>query len=269
MPDKELAVAVTRPSTTLSRRSLTGLLGLALATPAGMAFAAPRVLRGTVIYRERMALPPTAVIEVKLLDVSLADAPSRTIAETRIRTRRQVPIPYVLRFDSRAIEPRRTYALQARITDGDRLLFINTTRHTVFAGGRDETEIRVERVASAPGPQSPQPQQGPAGRWLAEDIGGGGVIDNLQTVLEIAPDGQVSGSGGCNRIGGRATIRGQSISFGRMVATTMACAPASMNQEMKFLETLKAVRRWRIDAARGKLILIGRNGRQVMVLARM
>lgn len=251
----------------LSRRQLTGLLGLALAVPAGHALAAPRVLRGTVTYRERMALPPNAVIEVKLLDVSLADAPSRTIAETRIRARRQVPIPYVLRFDSRAIEPRHTYALQARITEGDRLLFITTTRHTVLAGGPDETEIRVERVASAPAPAPAQ--QGLAGRWLAEDIGGGGVIDRLQTVLEIAPDGQVSGSGGCNRIGGRASIRGQSISFGRLVSTNMACVPAAMNQEHKFLTTLETVRRWRIDAARGKLILIGRNGRPVMVLARM
>lgn len=259
-------MAVAHHPAILSRRQLTGLLGLALAVPAGSALAAPRVLRGTVVYRERMALPPGAVIEVKLVDVSLADAPSRTIAETRIRTRRQVPIPYVLRFDSRAIVPRRSYALQARITDGDRLLFINTTHHAVFAGGRDDTEIRVERVASAP---APAPQQGLAGRWLAEDIGGGGVIDNLQTVLEIAPDGRVSGSGGCNRIGGRAIIRGQSVSFGHLAGTTMACAPAILNQETKFLETLRTVRRWRIDAARGKLILMDRNGRPVVVLARM
>ena len=249
----------------LSRRQLTGLLGLALTVPAGSALAAPRVLRGTVVYRERLALPPGAVVEVKLVDVSLADAPSRTIAETRIRTRGQVPIPYTLRFDSRAIVPRRTYALQARISVGDRLMFITTTRHTVLAGGRDDTEIRVERVAGA----APAPQQGLAGRWLAEDIGGGGVIDNLQTVLEIAPDGQVSGSGGCNRIGGRATIRGQSVSFGHLAGTTMACAPAILNQEAKFLETLRTVHRWRVDAARGKLILLDRRGRQVMVLARM
>ena len=47
----------------------------------------------------------------------------------------------------------------------------------------------------------------PAGRWLAEDIRGGGVIDRLQSVLEIAGDGRISGTGGCNRIMGKARMR--------------------------------------------------------------
>ena len=37
---------------------------------------------GTVAYRERIALPPNAAIEVKLQDVSLQDAPAKTVAET-------------------------------------------------------------------------------------------------------------------------------------------------------------------------------------------
>jgi putative lipoprotein len=64
------------------------------------------------------------------------------------------------------------------------------------------------------------------GRWLAEEIQGGRVVDRLQTVLEIAADGGVAGSGGCNRFAGRATISGDGIVFGRMAATTMGCAPA-------------------------------------------
>ena len=72
---------------------------LALAALPLPALAAPRTLTGTVTYRERIALPPGAVVEVSLLDVSLADAPSRTIARTRITARRQVPIPYRLRFN--------------------------------------------------------------------------------------------------------------------------------------------------------------------------
>ncbi len=39
---------------------------------------------GTVSYRLRIALPPAAIIEVQLLDVSLADAPDKTLAEEKL-----------------------------------------------------------------------------------------------------------------------------------------------------------------------------------------
>lgn len=233
---------------------------------AGQARAGSMTLSGKVIYRERMLLPAGAVIEVKLLDVSLADAPARTIAETRITDTRQGPIPYTLRFDSSQIESRRTYALQARIQEGDRLLFINTTRHAVFAGGKDEGDIQVEKVGSPAEPPSPP---SPVGRWLAEDIRGGGVIDNLQSVLEIATDGTVTGSGGCNRMRGQATIAGTSLTFGAMAGTRMACSPAVMDQESKFLSALETVRGFKIDTQQHKLVLLDAAGQTVMRLAAM
>lgn len=114
-----------------------------------------------------------------------------------------------------------------------------------------------------------QPALPPAGRWLAEDIGGGGVIDRLQTVLEIAGDGRISGTGGCNRIAGTARVKGARISFGPIVSTRMACAPAVMDQERKFLAALEKARRWHVDPARGKLALLGARGRPVVVFSRM
>lgn len=257
----------------ISRRSLATLLGVSLLMPASAAMAATMTLRGTVSYRERIALPPTAVAEVKLLDVSLADAPARTLAETRIAVGSRNTIRYSLRFDRSRIMSRRSYALQARIVDGDRLLFINTTRHAVFAGGANNTDIRVDYVAggaAAPAPVSqPAAVTAPVGRWLAEDIRGGGVIDRLQTVIEIAADGTITGSGGCNRIRGKATMAGEAISFGPMVSTKMACSPAAMNQEQKFLTALRDVRSWRIDPVRRKLSLLGANGAAVVILAQM
>ncbi|KFC75611.1 Heat shock protein-like protein [Bosea sp. LC85] len=249
----------------ISRRSLTGLMALALVTPAGGALAAPMTLRGTVLFRERIALPRTATVEVRLLDVSLADAPAKTIAETRLPARRN-PIRYALRFDRAQIEPRRTYALQARITDGERLLFINTTRHTVFAGGRNSTTIRVEHVAREQA-EAPRPAT-PVGRWLAEDIRGGGVIDRLQSVLELAADGKVSGTGGCNRMSGSAKLSGPQISFGPLASTRMACTLAAMNQESKFFAALESARSWRIDR-QDKLVLLDAGGTPIMRLARM
>lgn len=246
----------------LSRRALAGLL-LAAAVPATPALAAPRTLRGTVAYRERMALPPGAIVEVKLLDVSLADAPSRTIAETRVSGRR-IPARWMLRFDSRRIEPRHSYALQARILDGDRLLFITTQRHSVFTGGPDKTDIWVQRVSGEDRP--PAADASPIGSWRLASLGSKDVPGSIVTTLAITADGKVSGRGGCNGFGGNATLKGRTIRFSRMVSTMMACAPDAMAQERGFLDGLGKVRRWDIHRGSGLLALLDGRGRPVMML---
>jgi heat shock protein HslJ len=109
----------------------------------------------------------------------------------------------------------------------------------------------------------------PAGRWLAEDILGGGVIDRLQSTVEIAADGRASGSGGCNRIGGKAVIKGSNITFGAMFSTKMACPPAVMNQEAKFLNALSQTRSFRVDQGERKLYLMDAAGKVVVRLAAM
>ncbi len=248
----------------LNRRNMIGLMAVAFALPAVQAEARSMTLTGTVTYRERMMLPPNSTVEVSLVDISLADAPARTIARHVIRRARASPIRYRLAFDSSQIRKGRTYALQARITQGKQLLFINTTRHTVFDGGPNNTEIRVERVAG-----EPSAELGIAGEWLAEDINGRGVIDNLQTTLKIDGNGAVSGKGGCNGYGGSAKINGDRIRFGSLMSTQMACAPAIMDQESKFHAALGEARSWRIDQRRRKLTLLDRRGRPVAVLARI
>jgi len=248
----------------VSRRTLLGLTAAAVVMPSSLALAAAKTLRGSVSFRERIALPPDAILEVRLLDVSLADAPSTTIAVTRVKTRHRMPIPYRLRFDDARIKPNRSYALQARITVNGRLWFTTTTRHAVFAGKPVETDIRLERVKS----EKPETSD-PRGKWLAESIHGQGVIDNLQTVIDIGPDGKITGSGGCNRIAGKAAISGEHITFGPMISTRMACAPAIMDQESKFLAALGAARRFEVDSQKGKLILFNANNRPVLVMARM
>lgn len=240
------------------------------------ATAKSRSLSGTVTYNERMALPPSSLVEVQLLDVSLADAPARVLARTTLWPRPQVPLRYRLSYDDTQIIPNHTYALQARITLGGRLLFINTTRHSLSAeglaggpAGFGDTNILVERVADSPPTEGSVAPTRPNGRWLAEDIGGGGVIDRLQSVLEIAANGAVSGSGGCNRMAGKAKIAGNRLSFGPIASTKMACPPAAMNQEAKFFAALADVRGWRIDALRRKLILLNAQRRAIVVLAQM
>jgi putative lipoprotein len=235
-----------------------------MSLPAAPAFAVGRSLHGQVFYRERIALPPEAVLEVRLVDVSLADAPAQSLAVTRVKARHRTPIPYRLHYDEAKIQRGHTYALEAHITVNGKLWFLTTTRHAALTGGADEADILVQLVKSA----STAPDL-LSGRWLAESILRRGVIDDLQTMIEITSDGKVTGSGGCNRISGKVTVTGSQISFGPMISTKMACAPAIMDQESKFLSALGDTRLWRIDEQRDKLILVDANGLTVLRLIRM
>ncbi|MHC1550711.1 META domain-containing protein [Phyllobacterium sp. K27] len=101
----------------------------------------------------------------------------------------------------------------------------------------------------------------PAGKWLAEDIGGRGVVDNLQTTLEIA-DSRASGRGGCNRYSAAIKVEGDTVSIGPAMSTKMACAAAVMDQEQKFFSALEKVEKWKLDGT--KLVLMDSDGSAIL-----
>ena len=104
---------------------------------------------GTVVYRERIALPPDAVYIVRLDDVSLQDVAADTIAQqVQVTDGRQVPLPFRLYYVKRRIEERNTYALNARITFDGQLQFINTTRQRWIPFNRGPVTIRVDQISA-------------------------------------------------------------------------------------------------------------------------
>ena len=115
---------------------------------------APEPLRvsGTVGYRERIALDPSAEVVVRLLDVSRMDAPAVTLAEQRIRANgRQPPFAYDLPVDAARIDPRMRYAVSARILRGEQLLFISDTQYPVLTHGSGTTaDLVLVRVTPSP-----------------------------------------------------------------------------------------------------------------------
>ena len=226
--------------------------------------AAEKTVSGRVVYRERIALPPEASLTVQLSDVSLADAPSKVIGETRIESVQGSPIPFAINFDMDQIQPGHSYALQARISAGDTLWFVNDERYAIDPENPGEpAEIKVVMVRKSGDEGAAIGIEGKD--WLAEDIQGGGVIDNAQTTLTVSTDGAVSGSGGCNRYFSKATVTGENISFAEIGSTYVQCPPALMNQERKFLDVLGKTRSYKIDM--GKLVLFDDEGKEVARLA--
>jgi len=73
---------------------------------------------------------------------------------------------------------------------------------------------------------------------------------------------RVSGSGGCNRISGGYTLKGQKLTFGHVMSTMMACAGV-MDTERNFLQALGEVKRWKI--AGRQLELMDESGKVLAV----
>jgi uncharacterized lipoprotein YbaY len=114
--------------------------------------AARNLITGTVTYLVRLALPPDAIIQVQLEDVSRADAPATTIVADKILLgQRQLPIPFELKFDAAKIDAHHAYVVSARILVNDQLRFINDRTYPVFTQGNpSHVEIILKPAEPTP-----------------------------------------------------------------------------------------------------------------------
>jgi putative lipoprotein len=96
------------------------------------------MVTGTVSYRERIALPPDAVVLVQLRDVSLMDVAAKLISEQIIKPEHSVPIPFSLPYAAQDIDERMTYSVFATIRSGDRLLFVSDRSYPVLTRGNSD-----------------------------------------------------------------------------------------------------------------------------------
>jgi putative lipoprotein len=78
---------------------------------------------GTISYLERIALGPEAVAQIRIVDVDLVDKPGYLVAQKAMKSPGQVPIAFELTYWLERVEAGHTYALQARIEDGGKVIF--------------------------------------------------------------------------------------------------------------------------------------------------
>jgi len=221
------------------------------------------LLTGSVTYRERVALPPNARVEVRLEDVSQAGAPAEEIAAQTIAANgKQVPIPFELRYDPQSVDASHRYAVRASITsaDGD-LMFTTATHYAVLTGGAADknVEIVVQRAgggpragaadtpeadATAPDGAAASP---PGGTWRLVAIQRPGAGEQ-----PVAPDprytvaftsGRLAGVAHCNRYtaGYEQPAPGE-LKVSPMAATLMACPGESIDSE--FLRAIGGATRY-------------------------
>jgi putative lipoprotein len=114
------------------------------------------IVRGEAMYRERIAVPPGAQLEVLLLDVSRADAPSETLGGVTLSDIGQPPYPFEIAYRPEQIIESHTYVVQARLTHQGRLLFITDQAYPVITRDHpSEVLIVLKRVGAPPAASTP------------------------------------------------------------------------------------------------------------------
>lgn len=109
-------------------------------------------------------------------------------------------------------------------------------------------------------------EKGIYGNWVAERIQGHKVNPKVKTTLDIAQDGKISGTGGCNRFMGGMEFKENTIKVSPAASTMMACTPYMMKQDYQFHKALGMVAGWQIR--KDKLTLIDSKNREVLRLKR-
>lgn len=101
---------------------------------------------GSIVYRQRIAIPRGSTVVVELLELAPA---TRPVARQQFAVERQVPIPFQLAYDKGRVDPARSYGLRARILVDGALWFINEQPEPVLTRGNPSSVQIVVAPASA------------------------------------------------------------------------------------------------------------------------
>lgn len=222
----------------MPRPRLIAALSCALLLLATQGIADTMQLEATVSYRERIALPPDAVLELELLDTSRADAPSVRMSSQRFKLT-AVPRTVELPYDGALIDERLTYTVAAKILSRDRVMFRSTTATPVLTRGAPASvELILEMMPRhTSGDDTNTSILGIA--WAVYEIAGRAVIADDPPTLAIDAEGSFSLYGGCNRFTGTlSTADGAFTMPENFAGTLMACPELRERLERDTLDAL-------------------------------
>lgn len=218
---------------------------------AAPALAAPVQLPGEVTYRERIALPESAVLSIELIDLALPDRPRLSVSAPTGAG--QVPLTFTLTFEDSLILPQHDYALNAEISAGD-VRFRNAEPLRVTPLAQTEPVVIVTNlVAQAEEQPSSEPAAAPQDlallniTWQAISIGETPVPPGVEVTLQIESDMRAGGVGGCNSYFSQATITEDSFAIGEVARTQRSCFYERNMLEQNYFDALKAAVSWVID----------------------
>jgi heat shock protein HslJ len=83
---------------------------------------------------------------------------------------------------------------------------------------------------------------------VLQDLAGTPALPNVKATLAFPEAGRAAGNASCNRFTGSAEISGDTLKFGMLASTRMACADEAVNsQETQYLKALAAAKRFELQ----------------------
>ena len=210
---------------------------------------ATAAITGTALYRERIALPPQAVLEATLADVSRADGPERVLGSQRVAPAGSPPYALNIAYDPARLQSAGRYAVRARMTVDGQLWFDSDRPYAVLQHPGDQRVDLVMRRVEPHAPVAGTPLLGTY--WRLVELSGKDVPAtherDSEPHLVLQAKGQAGGSDGCNRFNGSYVLDGMQLVFAPLSSTRMACRPGSAAAEGKYLQALQAVQGFKVQ----------------------
>lgn len=107
-------------------------------------------------------------------------------------------------------------------------------------------------------------------KWKLTEMGSVGAempeLTEVEINLEFDDQGRAGGNSGCNRYGGAYQLDGDTIKFGEMMSTMMACEETRMQLEQNYLAALRSA--GRIEFGQDSLTIHYGDGGARLVFAR-
>jgi copper homeostasis protein (lipoprotein) len=154
--------------------------------------ASAETVTGTAAFQQDEALPPTAVFEARVEDISRIGAAAIVIGSARIENPGASPIAFAIKLDPDKVDARRRYAVRATITIDGKLALTTTRVYPVLTHGHGREVAVLLRAAGAPRPGLVgAPQESPLGVLPATFRGDLPCADcaALRYRLNLFPDG--------------------------------------------------------------------------------
>jgi heat shock protein HslJ len=96
----------------------------------------------------------------------------------------------------------------------------------------------------------------PGSQWTVISINGTTTEAEGTPTIEFGSDGDVAGTTGCNRYGGKVAVDGDKITFQNIMSTLIGCDDALGTQEQAFVKALDGATNWSIGS-NGNLTITG------------
>ncbi|MEH6583989.1 MAG: META domain-containing protein [Halioglobus sp.] len=219
-------------------------------------------LDGTVFFRERIALPANAELEVQLLDLTVPSKPVILLSSGVITPLGAPPYDFsittqISEMDRRKLRKKR-YGLRATIRTDGRIMFAN--EDFVDPGSGAPKLMLLHRI---PTPEKESITGLSNVHWGLQTLNGemapGGTDNRLLDIRFLAEQSRAAGFSGCNRYSGSYTLEDEAgmsgtLALGPMAGTRMACPQGRGDIEGRYLEMFNKVTAFRIED--GTLLLL-------------